>query len=393
MNAHSSTRALRPETRLVTVGRTEGPAEPINVPIIPMSNYRSGHTAAALAATGRDEAPADEFEPAYSRDDGTPGWAAIERLIGGLEGGYGVAFSSGMAAIAAIVEQVPAGATIVVPTDCYMGLTHLLADGTKLGRWNVRAVHAADPDAVEAALDGAHLLWLESPSNPLLEIADIERLAASAHAAGALVAVDNTFSTPLLQNPLALGADFVVHSATKYIGGHSDLLMGITVAKDPADYKKLVHRREVAGATPGALEVFLALRGARTMALRLNQSMASAAELARRLSAHPAVVCTRYPGLEDHPQHALATKQMRGYGAMVTFDMPDAETADALVAALQVIEHATSLGGVESLVERRAKIPGQEHLPAGLLRLSVGCEHVEDLWEDLDNALRVSSNA
>ncbi len=392
MNPTAHARVLRPETTLITSGRGGEPGQPINLPIIPMSNFRSGHSASALAAAGRDGVPAVDDEPAYARGDGTPAWRALEQLIGGLEGGHAVAFSSGMAAIAAIIEQVPAGATIVVPADCYMGLTHLLADGSALGRWNVRTVHAADPDAVEAALVGAHVLWLESPSNPLLEITDIRRLAAAAHAAGAFVAVDNTFATPLLQNPLALGADYVIHSATKYIGGHSDLLMGIAVANDPADHARLVRRSEVAGATPGALEAFLALRGARTLALRLNQSMASAAELAQRLCDHPAVTCVRYPGLPGHPQHELATAQMRGYGAMVTFDVADAETADTLIAALQVIEHATSLGGVESLIERRAKIPGQEHLPGGLLRFSVGCEHVDDLWDDLDNALEVSSH-
>lgn len=388
-----TTRPLRPETTLITAGRGEDPGQPINLPIYPMSNFRSGHSAAALAASGRDGVPAVDDEPVYARGDGAPGWKAIEHLVGDLEGGHGVAFSSGMAAIAAIIEQVPAGATIVVPTDCYMGLTHLLADGAAIGKWTVRTVHAADSDEVESALDGAHLLWLESPSNPLLEITDIRRLAAAAHAAGAVVAVDNTFATPLLQNPLALGADYVIHSATKYIGGHSDLLMGIAVAKTADDHARLLRRSEVAGATPGALEAFLALRGARTLALRLNQAMASAAELARRLSEHPAVARVRYPGLPDHPQHDLATAQMRGYGAMVTFDVADANTADTLIAALRVIEHATSLGGVESLIERRAKTPGQEHLPQGLLRFSVGCEHVEDLWEDLDNALQVSSRA
>lgn len=389
----STARALRPETTLITAGRGGDPAQPINLPIVPMSNFRSGHTAEALAAADRDGTPAIENEPAYARGDGAPGWKAIEQLVGGLEGGYGVAFSSGMAAIAAIIEQLPAGATIVVPSDCYMGLTHLLADGAAVGKWNVRTVYAADPDEVEAALPGADLLWLESPSNPLLEIADIERLAASAHAVGAVVAVDNTFATPLLQNPLALGADYVIHSATKYIGGHSDLLMGIAVAKDPADYARLMRRSEVAGATPGALEAFLALRGARTLSLRLAQAQATAMELARRLAEHPAVTCVRYPGLPDHPQHELAKKQMRGFGAMVTFDVADADTADTLVAALQVIEHATSLGGVESLIERRAKIPGQEHLPAGLLRFSVGCEHVEDLWDDLSSAIATATTS
>ena len=204
MHPTAHTRVLRPETTLITSGRGGEPGHPINLPITPMSNFRSGHTASAMAAAGRDGVPAVDGEPAYARGDGTPGWRALEQLIGGLEGGHAVAFSSGMAAIAAVIEQVPAGATIVVPADCYMGLTHLLADGAALGRWNVRTVHAADPDAVEAALDGAHVLWLESPSNPLLEITDIPRLAAAAHAAGAFVAVDNPFGTVVAQGQPAI---------------------------------------------------------------------------------------------------------------------------------------------------------------------------------------------
>ena len=325
----------------------------------------------------------------HSRDDGTPGWDALEELIGDLEGGPAVCFSSGMGAIAAVLELPPVGARVVVPRDSYTGLRGLLEDGAAAGgRWQLRTVDVTDADELAAAVAEADLVWLETPSNPLLEVVDIAGVTAMAEASGALVAVDNTFATPLLQNPLSLGADFVVHSATTFIGGHSDLLLGAVVCRRPEDRARLVRRREVAGATPGALEVFLALRGAPTLAVRLRRAQATTGELARRLAAHPAVTRVRYPGLPGDPHHSLAARQMRGFGAVLSFEVADAEAADAVCASVRVVTHATSLGGVESTIERRAKLPGQEHVPAGLLRLSVGCEHVEDLWTDLAGALQ-----
>ena len=366
---------LRVETRLAVLGRGDGrPGQPLNVPIVPASNFR----AASSGPAGRE----------YARGDGTPGWEAFEQLIADLEGGPAVCFASGMAAITAVLELLPVGARVVAPQDSYTALRGLLEDGAAAGgRWRVRTVDMTRDDELRDALSGADLVWLETPSNPMLHVVDIAEIAAAAKAAGALVAVDNTFATPLLQNPLELGADFVVHSATKFIGGHSDLLLGAAVCRRPEDHARLIRRREVAGATPGALECFLALRGARTLAVRLRQAQESAGELARRLAVHPAVGRVRYPGLPDHPAHALAARQMRGYGAVLSFEVADAPTADAVCAHLQVIAHATSLGGVESTIERREKLPGQEHVPAGLLRLSVGCEHIEDLWADLDNIL------
>jgi cystathionine gamma-synthase len=239
---------------------------------------------------------------------------------------------------------------------------------------------------IEAVAE-ADLVWLETPSNPMLDVVDIAEVTAAAQADAALVAVDSTFATPLLQNPLLLGAHFVVHSATKFIGGHSDLLLGAVACRRPEDQARLVRRREVAGATPGALECFLALRGARTLAVRLRQAQESAGELARRLAAHPAVGRVRYPGLPEDPHHARAARQMRGFGAVLSFEVADSASADAVCAQLQVVAHATSVGGVESTIERRAKLPGQQHVPDGLLRLSVGCEHIEDLWADLNGAL------
>jgi cystathionine gamma-synthase len=346
----------------------------MNVPIVPASNFLSGD---AGEAAGRE----------YSRDDATPSWEALESLMADLEGGHATAFSSGMAAIAAVIELLPTGSKVVLPVDCYTGVGGLLADGAAHGRYQVSRVSATDGEEVIAALDGAAMLWLETPSNPLLEVLDLTVLARAAHEAGAIVAVDNTFATPLLQNPLTLGADFVVHSATKYLGGHSDLLLGVAIAAAAADSARLRRRRQLAGATPGALECFLTLRGIRTLAVRLERSQANAMELAGRLQEHPAVTRVRYPGLANHPQHELATAQMRGFGGMVSFEVAGAAAADEVCGAVQVIEAATSLGGVDSAIERRAKLPGQEHVPAGLLRLSVGCEHVEDLWSDLAAAL------
>ncbi len=373
--------ALRVETRLAILGRgVHRPGQPLNVPIVPASNFR----AAPDGSAGRE----------YSRDDGTPGWEAFEELIADLEGGPAVSFSSGMAAIAGVLELLPVGARVVAPRDSYTGLRALLEDGAAVGgRWSVRTVDMTDAGALLAAVADADLVWLETPSNPLLDVVDIAEVAAAASAAGALVAVDNTFATPLLQNPLGLGADLVVHSATKFIGGHSDLLLGAVVCRRLEDRARLVRRREVAGATPGALECFLALRGARTLAVRLRQAQDSAGELARRLAAHPAVGRVRYPGLPDDPHHALAARQMRGFGAVLGFEVADAATADAVCAHVRVVAHATSVGGVESTIERRAKLPGQEHVPPGLVRLSVGCEHVEDLWADLAAALAAAEQA
>jgi cystathionine gamma-synthase len=370
---------LRVETRLAVLGRGDHrPGQPLNVPIVPASNFRA--------------APNGEVGREYARDDGTPGWEALEHLLGELEGGPAVCFASGMAAIAAVLELLPAGARVVAPRDSYTGLRGLLADGAAAGgRWQVRTVDMTDGEELALALGDADLVWLETPSNPLLEVVDIAEVVATAAEVGTLVAVDNTFATPLLQSPLELGADFVVHSATKFIGGHSDLLLGAVVARREQDHARLVRRRQVAGATPGALECFLALRGARTLALRLRQAQDTAGELARRLQAHPMVGRVRYPGLPDDPHHAPAARQMEGFGAVLSFEVRDADTADAVCAAVRVIAQATSLGGVESTVERRAKLPGQDHVPAGLVRLAVGCEHVEDLWTDLAAALDAAS--
>jgi cystathionine gamma-synthase len=370
---------LRPETAVICAGRpSHAGSGPLNVPVVLASNFRANPTSAAAPG---------EVGRAYARTDATPTWEALERAVGQVEGGHAVAFSSGMAAVAAVLDLVPAGGRIVAPTDCYFGVGELLADGQQHGRWAVDRVDLTDTASVQAAVAGADLLWLETPSNPLLDVADLPALCAAGRHAGALVGADNTFATPLLQQPLALGADVVVHSATKFIGGHSDLLSGITITREQALAERLRHRRGLSGATPGALEAFLALRGLRTLALRLDRGQSNASELARRLDAHPAVSRVRYPGLPSHPGHRIAAAQMTGFGAVLAFEVADAATADRICNTLKVIVHATSLGGVETTIERRSKLPGQGHLAPGLLRLSAGCEHIDDLWNDLNTAL------
>ena len=230
----------------------------------------------------------------------------------------------------------------------------------------------ADTAAVVAACDGAALVWLESPTNPMLAVADIAAIASAAHLLGLAVVVDNTFATPLYQRPLDLGADIVVHSATKFLGGHSDLLMGVSVTRDDIWFDGLVQARTYGGAIPGTLEAFLALRGLRTLHVRLERASQTAAEVVARLLLHPAVEVVRYPG----------------FGAMVSFDVVGgAEAADKVCGAVRLIVPATSLGGVETSIERRSKYAGEEKTPPGLLRMSVGLEHIDDLWADLLQAL------
>jgi cystathionine gamma-synthase len=374
---------LRPETAVVCAGRPgHAGSGPLNVPLVLASNFHAGTTAASGVAEGIRS---------YARTDATPTWEALETAVGLVEGGHAVAFSSGMAAVAAVLDLLPAGARVVAPTDCYFGVGELLAEAKQQRHWAVDRVDLTDTASVQAAVAGADLLWLESPSNPLLDVADLPALCAAGRRAGAIVGVDNTFATPLLQHPLALGADVVVHSATKFIGGHSDLLSGIAIAREPDLADRVRRRRGLSGATPGALEAFLALRGLRTLAVRLDRGQHNAGELARRLEAHPGVGRVRYPGLPGDPGHHTAAAQMTGFGAVLAFEMADARTADRLCDALQVIVRATSLGGVETTIERRGKLAGQGHVPPGLLRLSVGCEHVDDLWNDLTSAIEQAS--
>ena len=338
---------------MVVAGRPESiPGAPLNTPIIAASTYVLGS------------------ERIYSRNESTEAWESFEALLGGLEGGEAVAFSSGMAACAAVLGELPSEAHLVLGEDCYQGVAAIAEAGARTHRWQVERLPASDPAWLQRAVE-ADLLWIESPSNPLLEVADLAAICAAPRGEGTRLVVDNTFATPLLQRPLELGADIVVHSATKLIGGHSDLLLGAAVTADPGQLALLRDARGRNGATPGMLECFLALRGARTLPLRLRQAQSTAQRLAPRLESHPSVVRVRYPG----------------FGTIVSFELSDSAAADRACRTTQIIRHATSLGGVETSMERRSAHPGQEHIPPGLIRLSVGCEDGEDLWDDLEAAL------
>jgi cystathionine gamma-synthase len=269
------------------------------------------------------------------------------------------------------------------------GVAGLAKAGETRKRWTLlHRVAAADTASWVKMCGVADLIWLESPSNPLLTVAELDIICAAPRKRGSILGVDNTFATPLNQRPLTLGADVAVQSVTKFIGGHSDLLGGVVTVRDVSLLSALRQSRELTGATPGALEAFLAVRGARTLALRLERAQRNATTLAKRLASHPSVTLTRYPGLTSNPNYEVARRHLKGFGTIISFDVRgDTAAADAVCASLQLIQHATSLGAVESTIERRASVPGQEHLPPTLLRLSVGIEAVEDLWTDLDRAL------
>jgi cystathionine gamma-synthase len=291
-----------------------------------------------------------------------------------------------MAAVSAVVDLVPTGGHIALPSDCYQGVAAVVAAGVEQGRFTSEEIDATDTGGWSEAVARTDLAWLESPTNPLLEIADLHSIAAVRRSG--LLAVDNTFATPINQRPLELGADISVHSVTKFIGGHSDLMMGAAVVRDAELRERLSKRRSLGGATPGALEAFLATRGIRTLAIRLERAQQTAAALALRLSEDTRVSGVRYPGLESHPGHPLAAAQLDGFGAMVSFEVNGgAAAADQVCRSIRLIHHTTSLGAVESTMERRAAVPGQEHLPEGLIRLSVGIEDPDDLWQDLSAAL------
>jgi cystathionine gamma-synthase len=361
--------SLDPATIAITAGRgAHDPGSPIAVPPVLSAVYREG---------GSTD---------YARE-ANPTWSALEEVLGALEGGQALVFSSGIAAIAAVLESLPIGARVVAPADAYTGLRSLLGDLAGRGRLAVTLVEIADTEATASACAQADLLWIESPTNPLLAVADLPALVTAARAAGVITAVDNTFATPLLQRPLDLGVDVVVHSATKLLSGHSDVLCGAVVTRDETWHERLATRRRLHGAILGPMEAWLVLRGLRTLPLRLERAQASASDLAQRLMRHPAVVRVRYPGLVGDPGHARAAAQLRGFGTIVSFELRDAAAADRACAGVRLIEHVTSLGGIETTMERRNRQRGEEAVPPGLIRLSVGCENVEDVWADLDQAL------
>ncbi|HEV7191925.1 MAG TPA: PLP-dependent transferase [Jatrophihabitantaceae bacterium] len=365
---------LRVESIVVAAGRPHEPGAPLSVPPLLNATFRSAH----------------DGTNAYLRNESSDSVRAFEQAVGALEGGTAIAFASGMAAIAAVVEGLPSGSTVVGPVAAYSGTISLLAEQQRLGRATVRSVDITDTDAVIAALPGADLLWVEALTNPLLGVPDLPALFDAARTAGVLVGVDATFATPVALRALDLGADVVMHSATKFLGGHSDLLMGVLVVRAPDLADSLTARRRLAGAMPGALECFLALRGVRTLAVRMERAQANAIELAVRLAAHPAVTRVRYPGLPSDPGHERASRQQSGFGAVISFEVTGAAgDAERACQRVELITHATSLGGVESIIERRARydIDAAAGCPPTLLRLSVGIEHVDDLWADLTQAL------
>ncbi|HIZ97134.1 MAG TPA: PLP-dependent transferase [Candidatus Janibacter merdipullorum] len=351
---------LSPRTKVVALGRpARTPGAALNPPVTFTSTYIA-------------DGPAN-----YARVS-NPTWTPLEEAVGELEGGEALVFSSGMAAVSAVLALVPAGGVVVAPASAYNGVVVTLAEAVEEGRLTVRWVDVTDDEAVTAALPGADLLWLESPTNPLLDIADIRALTAAAHAAGALVAVDNTFATPLLQRPLEDDVDVVVHSATKYLAGHSDVLLGITVTpvRGRAIHDRLARRRLLGGAIAGPMEAWLALRGLRTLSLRLERACDNAAELSRRLTDHPRIARVRYPGWG-----AIVSVEVDGEGDGAT-------AAEAFAAGTRIWSNSTSLGGVESQLERRRRQPGEpEAVPVNLVRMSVGVEDVDDLWADLVQAL------
>jgi cystathionine gamma-synthase len=328
----------------------------------------------------------------YTRS-GNPNRAALEQAVTALEGGgEAVAFASGSAATLAVFSLAAAGGHVVCSSDCYHGTAKQLRE--LLPRWGGTAtfVDTTDLDAVRRALEpGATLLWVETPSNPLLRVSDLGALAQLAHEHGAMLGCDNTFASPVLQQPLALGADLVMHSTTKYLGGHSDVLGGIVVTRGAtAELEALRHFQATGGGVPAPFDCWLLLRSLATLPLRVRQQSANALAVARFLDSDRRVARVHYPGLERHPGHALANRQMHGgYGAVVSFQVPGgAAEALAVAAGARLFTRATSLGGVESLIEHRASMEGPlSGTPQNLLRISVGLEHPDDLLADLDQAL------
>lgn len=382
--------ALSAETVVVAAGRPARERDmPVNPPIVLSSTY---------FGTG----PLGDGDRGYGRYS-NPTWDPFEEALGQLEGSElpALLYASGLAAVSSALSLVPAGGVLVMPTHSYAGSLVMATELAQRGALELRTVDIADTAAVRQALApagpdarAASMLWLESPTNPMLGIADIPALAEAAHAAGAIVVTDNTFSTPLVQQPLTLGSDVVLHSVTKYLAGHSDVVLGALVTSNPDIRAALLHHRTINGAIAGPFEAWLALRGLRTLALRVERSQASAMVLAERLSGESRVESVRFPGLPGDPGHARAKAQMSGFGSIVCIELAAGarqtgpEAADQLVRAAELWLPATSLGGVESLIERRRRHTAEpESVPENLVRLSVGIENVEDLWADLKQAL------
>jgi len=388
--APGSAPALHPETLAIHAGQTPDPGHgAVMEPIV-------------LATTFAQPEPGRPLRFDYSRS-GNPTRAALEACLAALEHGrHAFAFGSGCAAGAVLMHTLRPGDQVVCGDDVYGG-TYRLFNGVMrpLGIETI-TVDMRTPEAVAAALtDRTRLVWLETPTNPLLRLADIAAVAAVARARGVPVVVDNTFASPMLQNPLDLGATAVVHSTTKYINGHSDVVGGVIVTSDAELAARLKFLQNAIGAVPGPMDCYLVLRGVKTLGVRMQRHVETASELAARLERAPGVKRVSYPGLASHPQHELARRQMRGPGGMITLELEGTEAhARAFLQALQIFTLAESLGGVESLAEHpaimtHASIPPEVRRGLGisdtLVRLSVGLEHVEDLWRDLQGALTAAA--
>ena len=384
-----------PRTRVVAAGRSHEPNSPVSPSVDFTSTYRYQPGVAQSLEYAREGVPS--FEP-------------LEQLLAELEGGsHGLVFSSGLSAISAVVNQLPLGAHLVLPEHAYMGFAAMAQQMADKGLLTLHRGNIAETDqmiaTISAAAEAAEaagteaMLWIESPTNPMLEVADLPVLIEAAKRLGVSTAVDNTFATPLRQNPLAHGADVVVHSVTKLISGHSDVIVGATITSDADLHHRLHGHRTLHGTVPGPMEVFLALRGVRTLAVRLDAAERNAEYLAVKLDeliddAAVPVSTVTYPGLPSHPQHGRASRLLSGFGAILTVDTGSQQVADALLEKLRVWTPATSLGGVESLAERRRRHSTEPHtVPEGLIRLSVGIEDPEDLYEDLLQALRSAGAA
>jgi cystathionine gamma-synthase len=349
------TERLAPATIAVSSGRpAHEPDAPLSAPVT---------LASVFVAGGERE---------YGRY-GNPTWEAFESVLGDLEGGRALAYASGMAAVSTLLDLVAPGGIVVAPRHAYLGTLHLLASKEQRGDVVVRQVDLTDTDATIAACRDAALVWLESPTNPMLEVADVPAIIEGAHATGARVVVDNTFATPILQQPLDQGADAVVHSVTKLLSGHADLLLGAIVTRDPELHRAVDEQRRMRGAIAGPMEAWLATRGMRTLHLRVDAAQRNARYLAERLAGHPRISRLHDPG----------------FGTMLGIELTGGvAAADKLVGATSLWVNATSLGGVESSFERRRRWSSERAtVPEDFIRISVGVEDAADLWHDLQAAL------
>ncbi|MGH2591435.1 MAG: cystathionine gamma-synthase [Actinomycetota bacterium] len=374
--------AMRFETRAIHVGQ-EPDAEfgAVSVPIYQTSTY-------AQPAVGKPKT----YD--YART-GNPTREALQQVLASLEGGTrGLSFSSGLGATTTLLLTLKPGDHVVLGDDVYGGTYRLLA--RVMNEWGVAfdTIDLSDEEALGRALrDETRIVWLETPTNPLLKVINIARVAQAAHEAGARCVVDNTFATPYLQRPLELGADVVVHSVTKYLGGHSDLVGGAIVTSDDDLIERLTFLQNAVGAVPGPMDCFLALRGVKTLAVRMEAHCTGAERVAAFLDEHPKVTRVHYPGLPDHRGHDVAREQMRRFGGMVSFEVGSRDEAIAVVERTKIFFLAESLGGVESLIEvpapmTHASVEGSPlEVPDTLVRVSVGIEHPDDLVADLEQAL------